>query len=109
MCMEDVRIGRKTTTITTQVDVPISSQTVVAKQRPDRVAIRFRWGSNVGTHLFPWTDATPPTAFTLGNAGGFTESYDIQHHGDMVCQPWWIVVGAGQCMCYVTEVFLADR
>lgn len=108
MCMEDVRLGRASVTTTRAVDVPISSTAKVAEQRADRIAIRFRWGCNVSSHLFPWSGATTPPLFTLGSAGGFSEVYDIQRHGDMVTQPWYVSIGAGQCTVYVTEVFLGQ-
>jgi hypothetical protein len=106
MCMEDVRINRRSYTKTTTVALISSGWVLLAKQDPDRTAIRIRYGSNVTVHITPWTDSTLPSVSTLGGITSGTETANLLEDGDAVRQPWYASMAAGAGTAFVTETIL---
>lgn len=86
MCMDDVRLGRKS--LSDQVDIaPTTVSAEVLTGADNRIAIVFNRPS-VGTVTYSLHQpAVLGQGITLG-AGDGSVSLDIQRHGGMVCRPW---------------------
>lgn len=109
MCMEDVRIARATVTTTKQI--PITSELVmlVVPHNPDRYSLMIQVFSSDGWVLQCGSNG-PPT-FT-GLASPLQREYlliDLQHHGDMVRQPWYLYAIGSSIEAFVVETILREQ
>lgn len=109
MCMEDVRIGRRTRTFTRVVNVGSATWVQVAKQDPNRYAISMVARANVGHIITCWVGEALAAATSTGNNQSTEYLYDLQQHGDMVTQPFYAWQSAGNMQVWVTEVVLAEE
>lgn len=110
MCMEDVRIGRKTYTLNSVfIDGAANGWKLVAIQRPDRYSLTVRITCNDLITYTTWTSGTPPTVPFLGISKDAFVQYDLTRHGDIVTQPFWVVCNTASLIVLVTEVIFEER
>jgi len=108
MCMEDYRIGRKTTS----AEHPFTTVATVAKQvlsgSDNRVAVLL--GAPVVGTLTYSTNPTPTTGAGLNvGAGQPPIELTIPVDGDIVRHQWWVVDDGTGRAATVIETLLAER
>lgn len=107
MCKEDIRIGRKKTTAVRQVTLDNVNPTLICG------AARNRTHLCVGSASANWSMC--PVPFRLDLSAGFSAipgshpfDFDVEIHGDVVCQPWHGLAVAGPMPITVMETFWED-
>ena len=109
MCMEDVRLGRKTGPAIRFLPVPDAGNTVIAEQNPDRTALIVSCPNAVG--LFCGPIGLDPSAgqghFLV--QGQDALMLDIQHHGSLVTQQWNASGNAAASSVTVMESILNEQ
>lgn len=109
MCMEDVRIGRRSTTTTSLVATVAGTPKQLLTQNPDRYAFRLSDPSaSLGAFVCGAQDPTTIAALVPARVADDL-ILDIQHHGDMVTQPWFYLSAASSPTILVTESVLEDE
>lgn len=109
MCMEDVRIGRKSVVFRYRYTVPANGSVQVLLNRPDRIAM-----------LIPSHGAATTLGADTVDLGGVTEGtinlqqnnvrLSIGQDGSLVTMPWYIMNSAGsQQTITVWETVLQDQ
>lgn len=106
MCMEDVRIARATATSAKQVTVPASTWTLLVPANPDRYSISVSLIGATGWIFQCGSNGTPDLPGLLAPTGSTPMLFDLQQHGDMVRQPWYVYQTTASAIAYVTETFL---
>ena len=94
MCMEDVRIGRKSVVYRYRLNVPANGSVQVLLNRPDRIAM-----------LIPSHGAATTLGADTVDLGGVTEGtinlqqnnvrLSIGQDGSLVTMPWYVMNSAG--------------
>jgi len=109
MCMEDVRLGRKTGPIAAQFAPALATRTKIADQNPNRIAIMFGVvGANAAMIAPAPLDPTANQGMHLSQAEGMI-TLDIQHHGNIVTQQWDASGLVGATNITVWESILNDQ
>lgn len=109
MCMEDVRIARDTAT-TSKVVVSVSDVWVLAlPANPDRYSISFQTALGNDTSIVCSPFGVPTVGQTVGPPSGTFLLFDLQHHGDMVCQPWYYRCDVSNFPVYIVETVLRKQ
>lgn len=107
MCMEDVRIYRRTGFDTTFYVVSTSTPVLIAPYSPNRVALCFSPpSSNFYTISQSSGVADGQGLVIAGNTSPFTMT--IQQHGAMVFGPWYAITHGSQYNIGVSEVMLLE-
>lgn len=107
MCMEDIRIMRKTSVRFRKVTVTNVSVQII-EQNELRVALWYYNGSGAAVAV----DGTNPAIaaegrqLTVGQAG---EVMDLEHHGRIVTQPLFAITAAGSTVVTVWETILEEQ
>lgn len=88
MCIEDVRLGRRTSPESRQFAVPDAGNTVIAPFDPFRVSILISVTSANGAFVAP-----QPLDPSTGDGLRISRTevpilLDVQHHGNLVTQEW---------------------
>ena len=109
MCMEDVRIGRKSVVYRYRLNVPANGSVQVLLNRPDRIAM-----------LIPSHGAATTLGADTVDLGGVTEGtinlqqnnvrLSIGQDGSLVTMPWYVMNSAGsQQIITVWETVLMEQ
>lgn len=108
MCMEDYRIGRKTTSREVAVVTVISTAQMVLSGADNRVAVIL--GAPVAGSVTYSTNPKPTSGagFVVG-AGQPPLSFSVQVEGDIVRKQWWIVDDGTSRAVAVAETLLTDQ
>ncbi len=113
MCIEDVRLGRKTKSIYQQISVPTVGWVEIAKANPKRTVLVFGVSSTNQCSVYP-ADLGNAIAVGFGvgstTGGDGTLSFNIKEHGDLVCRAWWgHSNGAGATIISIIEAELQEE
>lgn len=109
MCMEDVRIGRRSVVYRYRLTVPANGSVQVLLNRPDRIAM-----------LIPSHGAATTLGADTVDLGGVTEGtinlqqnnvrLSIGQDGSLVTMPWYVMNSAGsQQVITVWETVLMEQ
>ena len=109
MCMEDVRIGRKSVVFRYRYTIPANGSVQVLLNRPDRIAM-----------LIPSHGAATTLGADTVDLGGVTEGtinlqqnnvrLSIGQDGSLVTMPWYVMNSAGsQQVITVWETVLMEQ
>jgi len=106
MCIEDVRLARASTTTTRVVTLSDTVWTPILAQSVDRYSILCWLAQGDGVVYYCGAQGVPDPAFLP--TGGLNETLllDLQHHGDMVTQPWYALGPSGGAIVHVIETNL---
>ena len=107
MCMEDVRIGRKTSA--SQVDLTVGLTSIQAiGGSPNRYCLVF--SAPIAGHVTYSLDnpAVLGNGINLGVGDGMY-SLNIQHHGDIVRRPWFAISDAASSPVGIMFTELGDQ
>ena len=107
MCIEDYRIGRRTTSRELDVTTVVSTAQLVFSGSDSRVCVIL--GAPVAGSV-TWSTNPTPTAgagFVLG-AGQLPLVLDVQSNGDIVRKQWWIVDDGTSRKVAAAETLLAE-
>lgn len=108
MCMEDVRIGRKTMFEEKQFTLPNAAYTEILPASPNRIGIIFGTPSSSTVVVTTNPTATTPDGLRIGTNGspfGIT----VQEFGQAVCAAWFAKAAAGSPTFTVVQALLADQ
>jgi hypothetical protein len=106
MCMEDIRIGRKTRTTFRLVTIAVTATPLVASN-PNRVSLIVGVPSTNQIVIGPDANVTTSQGISVYNTGAPFE-LNIQDHGDAVIKELWAIGGAGVTVG-VIESFLDEK
>lgn len=115
MCMEDIRVMRRTRTITVgPIAVPFGANVMLVPRNPDRVALEIGFtGVENTSALAVWLSWNSDEALT--GLGGIpikanqSEKWDIQKHGAMVFGPIYATCDKdASCTCTYVETILME-
>ena len=109
MCLEDVRLGRKTYYSTRTVSVPDGVSTVLCPSVSTRVSISIRLGSNQDVKVLPTQGGNVVTDGILLTLSGHPIEWQIDRHGNAVTAAWYASGSGGAGTVIVTETFLEEK
>ena len=109
MCMDDVRIGRATTTTTRVVTLSDTVWTQIAAQSVDRYSILSWITQGDGVVYYCGAQGAPDPLFLPTSGMNEVLLLDLQHHGDMVTQPWYGLAPSGSAIVHVVETNLRKQ
>lgn len=108
MCMEDIRIGRETTSSITMVEVPGSPSTIqVARADPKRISLTIQAASNATVSVGPNSTIAINTGIGL-TLPGHELHLNIRDHGSLVQREFWATASTTQTIA-VLEAFLGKQ
>lgn len=88
MCMEDVRIGRKSAMVTQQTSCPVAVNTIICPYDAQRTSLTIAMTGALAANVAP-KGLTPSTGGGIRLAAGQQMvSFNIADHGLMVTQEW---------------------
>lgn len=109
MCMEDIRIGRKTESTIYPATTPLVGVTPVAPQNPHRIRITFSFSAAGGVTFWPGTKGSPsPVAFQVPTTL-FPVTFRIEDIGPIICFPWFANDGGAGATLTVVDCSLPDN
>jgi len=109
MCMEDIRIGRKTSYSAKNVFIPGAVETPLVQKADDRVALVISGSAAADLCLCPYGLAPAAARGIVLTTETPVLSLTIEHHGSLVTAPWTGIISGGTMNVTVLEVFLGDR
>jgi len=108
MCMEDIRIGRRTTSREVDFTTVVNTAQQVLSGADDRIAVFL--GSPVTGTLTYATNPTPLSGLGINvSAGVGGRSLNIQDDGDIVRHQWWVVDDGTSRKACVIETVLHEK
>jgi hypothetical protein len=109
MCMEDVRLARQTTTRVTDIVGDSGVWVPLCGQEPDRYSLLIQLGGASDVQLRCGASGLPVGGAVIGTDPNTVLLLDLQHHGDMVTQPWYVYSSSNAVLAVVTESTLRIR
>ena len=106
MCMEDVRLARNTITTQTRVTLVAATDTLLVPARLDRYSLMLQFSNATAICVYPAPYGVSSTGVTLPALTETTIIVDLQHHGDLVTQPWRALAPVGTPTILITETVL---
>lgn len=107
MCMEDVRIGRKSSGTVTPVTCTTAAQLAVPGVA-NRTALILGAPSTGNVCYSTSPTVAAGTGFNLSSNSGQMD-LTIQSHGDLVRQAWYVIGAAGGELVSIGQVFLVEQ
>lgn len=108
MCMEDIRIGRKSSAKATAFNLGGVGVTSLVSADPKRTAISFYGGVGTNAVVFPSTIAASPIVGALINTGHPFQEFTLERHGLLVTMPWSVNDNAVAQTMMVVETRIDD-
>ena len=94
MCMEDVRIGRRSVVFRYRLTVPANGSVQVLQNRPDRISMLIPSHGNATTLGADTVDLKGVTEGTI-NLQQNNVRLSISQDGNLVTFPWYVMNSAG--------------
>ena len=109
MCLEDVRLGRKTRFTARKVTVTNAEDKVVVPWSATRVAIHIRPATSGDVLIGPFAGGTVSAYGFLFSSTLYPIDLTIDRHGETVISSWLARASAGDVDLIVIETFLEEK